>query len=475
MPLYNSKFTTSTEQAVAEAAAKAQRYAQDALRSASAAEVYYNQMVGSGIAEQVQQYAEDAAQSAASASASLSNVIATSVQVSRDAQQAQEAREGAEYYYNLTAEATAHLDDYARLDGADFTGQVTFAARPTVGGEELITRSDVGSTIEYSFRYTTYSALVDGGDGARKKGTIYFIPADTQSEANYYNEYMWVQDLNQHELIGSTQVDLSGYAKTADVRYSFSNLEERIGYSFTDDRNKLQELEGYTASYALEASVASRFSQFSADLARVEAYSADYYSSGKIDSDFYSIGDVDRRFCLREYVDSSFATIDTVYSKTAADAKFLPYSEASSLYASKSALLTVEGTANDAYSKALSYSHMMHDGMEFAPYGFTGSSYTDMVMNVNAIGAYSFDMRSDGNFWAGTNSHNYAPGVILFMGKFRIMQGVVWGLNALKENEDGSYGMDGYAYLVSYRINGYFIPSRAVLDLVDIIPQDLYS
>ena len=39
--------------------------------------------------------------------------------------------------------------------------------------------------------------------------TIYFVPAEDASQENIYNEYMWVED--EWELIGSTEIDLSGY------------------------------------------------------------------------------------------------------------------------------------------------------------------------------------------------------------------------------------------------------------------------
>ena len=48
-----------------------------------------------------------------------------------------------------------------------------------------------------------------------EKNVIYLVPADTTEENNYRNEYMWIND--KWELIGSTMVDLSEYAKTEEV------------------------------------------------------------------------------------------------------------------------------------------------------------------------------------------------------------------------------------------------------------------
>ena len=43
---------------------------------------------------------------------------------------------------------------------------------------------------------------------------LYLIPASDGSEQDVYDEYLWIPDKNAYELIGSTRVDLSGYAKT---------------------------------------------------------------------------------------------------------------------------------------------------------------------------------------------------------------------------------------------------------------------
>lgn len=45
---------------------------------------------------------------------------------------------------------------------------------------------------------------------------IYFVPVEDPEQGNYYNEYMWIDDA--WELIGTTQIDLSGYLDLASAQ-----------------------------------------------------------------------------------------------------------------------------------------------------------------------------------------------------------------------------------------------------------------
>lgn len=48
-------------------------------------------------------------------------------------------------------------------------------------------------------------------------GVIYLVKTSTTSGSDLYDEYIWVADTSKYELIGSTRVDLSNYAKYTDV------------------------------------------------------------------------------------------------------------------------------------------------------------------------------------------------------------------------------------------------------------------
>lgn len=67
---------------------------------------------------------------------------------------------------------------------------------------EIIREELAGITeIEYAF----VNSLPLTGE----KGTIYFVPASTQSGNDYYDEYMWIN--TKFEFLGSTRVDFSNY------------------------------------------------------------------------------------------------------------------------------------------------------------------------------------------------------------------------------------------------------------------------
>lgn len=60
---------------------------------------------------------------------------------------------------------------------------------------------------EIGIRVLVVSELPEEG----KPLTIYFVPSEDASQKNIYDEYMWIED--EWELIGTTQIDLSGYAE----------------------------------------------------------------------------------------------------------------------------------------------------------------------------------------------------------------------------------------------------------------------
>lgn len=102
--------------------------------------------------------------------------------------------------------------------------------------------------------------LVDALPSTGEDNIIYLIPAEKADDKNYKNEYMWIN--NQWELIGSTSVDLSEYAKTATVNEKFSILEGEIT--------------------AIMPAVQEEIGQFEEQIAN-KANVADVYSKGEVD------------------------------------------------------------------------------------------------------------------------------------------------------------------------------------------------
>lgn len=58
--------------------------------------------------------------------------------------------------------------------------------------------------------------IVDELPETGSSDVIYFVPVEDPEEGNYYNEYMWIDDT--WELIGTTQIDLSGYVDLASAQ-----------------------------------------------------------------------------------------------------------------------------------------------------------------------------------------------------------------------------------------------------------------
>lgn len=362
MPLYNNKFTTSTEQAVADAAAKAQKYAQDALRSSSMAEVYYNQMVGIGV----------------------------------------------------------QAKDFARLDGANFTGPVTFSENPTVNGEPLVTLNEIGPSIEYNFSYSTFEALVNGGDAAHKKGTIYFIPVSYSSGGpDYYDEYVWIPAAGHHELIGNTRVNLDGYATKTYVDTEYS---------------------------ALRSEAMSWSAELQDDLGALRVH---------VSNTYYSIARADTLFLKK---------IDAAST----------YAEASDVQDIRSDLYALQAVARPLYSS-------VNEGTEANNFSFTrtdGNAYSWSEQNLQAVYNYTYSEP-----FANIVNYpidRLGSGTILFRDTFSIGgDSVEWGLHALAPNADGTYGVDGYVYVCKYTLNSIAAPGgktyRTTLDLIDMYYSDQFS
>lgn len=50
-----------------------------------------------------------------------------------------------------------------------------------------------------------------------ENGKIYLVPNGSSTGENIYNEYIWLPDAQDWEMIGSTSIDLSGYVEDTDM------------------------------------------------------------------------------------------------------------------------------------------------------------------------------------------------------------------------------------------------------------------
>lgn len=78
----------------------------------------------------------------------------------------------------------------------------------------------IGNTTSISFR------IVENLPDTGENNVIYLVPKTPSTRAatttNTYNEYVWISSSNSFELIGTTDIDLSDYLKTADANGKFA-------------------------------------------------------------------------------------------------------------------------------------------------------------------------------------------------------------------------------------------------------------
>lgn len=106
--------------------------------------------------------------------------------------------------------------------------------------------------VEFNTSYTTYASLPTTGES----GVIYLIP-NGGSTPNIYDEYIYAS--GSYEKIGTTETDLSGYAKTSDLATvatsgSYNDLTNKpsipTAASFTSTYDSRYALAGHTHNYS---------------------------------------------------------------------------------------------------------------------------------------------------------------------------------------------------------------------------------
>lgn len=66
-----------------------------------------------------------------------------------------------------------------------------------------------------------------------KKGVIYLVPKEG-STIDIHNEYIWIESINDYELIGTTEVDLSNYYTKTQSLQMFATKEEALSKAILD-------------------------------------------------------------------------------------------------------------------------------------------------------------------------------------------------------------------------------------------------
>ena len=105
--------------------------------------------------------------------------------------------------------------------GGEFTGAITIPA--PVADMNPATKKYVDDALDKvtGVTYEVVESLEDLPETGAK-GTIYLVPHE-HSEKDIYDEYIWIAD--KYEKIGNTDINLDGYAKTADIATEINKLD----------------------------------------------------------------------------------------------------------------------------------------------------------------------------------------------------------------------------------------------------------
>lgn len=189
-----------------------------------------------GKVEDIETYVQQASDSAAAAAGSA-----------EAAEAAQTAAETAQ-----TAAETA--EDNAKNAETAAQGYADAAAESAALAEQW-----ANAGIQVNTDYTSVGDLPRPGTSKY----IYFVPVGGADEDNVYDEYIWVADKEDYELIGNTRVDLSGYAQqngnypqmTVGAAGYSQNVTEQIGGKALGE---IFESDGTTAKEATSAGTAGK-------------------------------------------------------------------------------------------------------------------------------------------------------------------------------------------------------------------------
>lgn len=126
---------------------------------------------------------------------------------------------------NKTAAITVITSDDVKKQIETYGYQTAANVKSTVEGYKYQNADQVKTAINSALAdFTTIDfkivATFDTLPATGDKGTIYLVP-DTHSDSNdAYDEYIWVTngDTSSYEKIGNTDVDLTGYVKSSDMK-----------------------------------------------------------------------------------------------------------------------------------------------------------------------------------------------------------------------------------------------------------------
>ena len=108
------------------------------------------------------------------------------------------------------AEQSAYQAQQAKA-GADSFASAAQGSANAAAASAALAQSYAEIGIQPNTDYTTFDSLPRPGSTK----FIYLIPFQGSAANDAYNEYIWVPENQQYEFIGSTRIDLTGYAQTS--------------------------------------------------------------------------------------------------------------------------------------------------------------------------------------------------------------------------------------------------------------------
>lgn len=152
-------------------------------------------------------------------------------------------QEGNSFAANWFLSGITQTDGKIKAEKADFDKAWGYAFRTSVSrGGEAITETQVDSKIRAavdkitSFEYKVVSELPPESDGV--KGTIYLLRHGGNDNTNSFDEYILVDTYSSggitysahYEKIGTTDIDLTPYAKKTEIPTKVSDITNDIGF-----------------------------------------------------------------------------------------------------------------------------------------------------------------------------------------------------------------------------------------------------
>ena len=103
------------------------------------------------------------------------------------------------------------------------------AAIETLNGDETVEGSVEAKIVEAFSKFTSIKfEKVNSLPATGENGVFYLVPATNADASNHYNEYIYID--GAWEFLGTTEIDLSAYAKKTDLPTKTSQLTNDSGY-----------------------------------------------------------------------------------------------------------------------------------------------------------------------------------------------------------------------------------------------------